>query len=75
MSASEQASESARAANFKLSQLRATAVGNLLQQRLAVLGVTRYTLFTTGNVVSPTETAGEIATDNSRSGRVIATLT
>jgi outer membrane protein OmpA-like peptidoglycan-associated protein len=74
LTAPQQSSASARAANFKLSQQRAANVEAYLQQRLAALGVSHYTLFTAGNVTTSTVTSGETAADVAKDGHVIATI-
>ena len=65
---------SARAANFKLSQQRAANVEAYLQQRLAALGVSHYTIFTAGNVTASTVTSSATAADKAKDGHVIATI-
>ena len=74
LTTAEQASASARAANFRLSQLRAANVQAYLRQRLAALGVSHYTLFSAGNETTSTMTSSERAAAAAKDGHVIATI-
>jgi outer membrane protein OmpA-like peptidoglycan-associated protein len=74
LTAGDASNDSARAANFKLSQQRAANVEAYLQQRLAALGVSHYTIFTAGNVTASTVTSSATAADVAKNGHVIATI-
>jgi uncharacterized repeat protein (TIGR02543 family) len=70
----DELNESLWAANFTLSEHRASAVATYLKQRLAVLGVKEYSITAKGNgAVAPT--SGGAAIKQAKSDLVIATLT
>ena len=70
----DELNESLWAANFTLSEYRASAVATYLKQRLAVLGVKEYSITAKGNgAVAPT--SGGAAIKQTTSDLVIATLT
>ena len=74
LTSADELNESLWAANFTLSAHRASAVETYLKQRLAAVGVKRYSITAKGNgAVAPT--SGGAATKQTKSDLVIATLT
>jgi outer membrane protein OmpA-like peptidoglycan-associated protein len=73
--AANQLNESAWAANFSLSEHRATAVEAFLEQQLKALGVAGYTISVTGNGTANPGTSSATSAEQAKDQHVIATLT
>ena len=73
--AANQLNESAWAANFSLSEHRATAVEAFLEQQLKTLGVTGYTISALGNGTANPGASSATAAEKAKNGKVIASLT
>ena len=75
LSAANQLNESAWAANFTLSEQRATSVETFLEAQLKSLGVSAYTITAIGNGTANPGSTGETAAEQAKNRHVIATIT
>ena len=75
LSAANQLNESAWAANFSLSEHRATAVEAFLEQQLKALGVAGYTISAIGNGTANPGSSSATSVEQAKDQHVIATIT